>query len=105
MIDKEYIKKHVRFFHRKRGSNHQTTHMCRTASVSVVDKPRGRQSDIESQAEAFRSCFEPDAFQLDENFSWMTESQREALGRKADEALKQAYIDQVSEMYGSAGNE
>jgi hypothetical protein len=31
----------------------------------------------------------------------MSESQRKELGRKADEALKQAYVDHISEMYGT----
>lgn len=30
----------------------------------------------------------------------MSESQREALGQRADEELKQAYVDHISEMYG-----
>jgi hypothetical protein len=69
--------------------------------VFVPDRTHAPNGDIETEAEAFRNCFRPDAFQLDEQFGWMTESQRKALGRKADEALKQAYIDQISEMYSS----
>jgi hypothetical protein len=67
----------------------------------VVDEPHVPQSDVEIQAEAFRNCFEPVAFRLEKNFSWMTESQREELGRKANNALKQVYVDHFSEMYGS----
>jgi hypothetical protein len=58
-------------------------------------------SDVHVQAGVFRDCFEPVAYRLEQNFSWMTDSQREELGRKADEALRQAYVDHISEMYGS----
>ncbi len=78
-----------------------SAHPCRTDRVYVADRVHTPQSDIEVQAEVFRDCFKPTAYLLDKNFSWMTESQRKELGRKADEALKQAYIDQFSEMYDS----
>lgn len=65
----------------------------------MADETNAHQSDIERQAEVFRSCFKPNAYRLDKNFSWMNESQRKELGRKADEALKMAYIDHYSEMY------
>lgn len=66
--------------------------------VEEVHTPK---SDVEFQAERFRDCFEPNAYRLDEHFGWMSESEREELGRKANEALKQAYIDHISEMHSS----
>ena len=73
--------------------------------MRVVNKPHVHQSDIEAQANAFRNCFKPVAFRLEKRFNWMTESQREELGQKADEALKNAYIDHLSEMYETKDGE
>lgn len=70
----------------------------------MADNTHTPPSDVQIQAESFRNCFEPAAYRLDKHFSWMTESQRKELGRKADEALKQAYIDYFSEMYESEEN-
>ena len=70
----------------------------------MVDTIQIPKSDIGIQAEVFRNCFKPVAYRLDKNFSWMTESQREELGRRADKALQQAYVDHVSEMYNSEGS-
>lgn len=64
-----------------------------------LDEIHTPKSEVEMQAERFRSCFEPNAYELDKHFSWMTESQREELGKRADAALKQAYLTQISEMY------
>lgn len=58
------------------------------------------QSDVHIQADVFRDCFEPVTYRLDQSFSWMADSQREELGRKADKALRKAYVDHISEMYG-----
>lgn len=72
--------------------------------MSVADETHTPRSDVEIQAEAFRNCFESIPLRLDKHFSWMTESQREELGRKADKALKQASIDHFSEMYDGEEN-
>lgn len=49
-------------------------------------------------AEIFRNCFEPNAYELDKHFAWMSESQREELGKQADKDLKQVFLDQVSDI-------
>jgi hypothetical protein len=67
----------------------------------VADNTHAPPSELKLQSEAFRNCFKPVAYRLEKNFSWMTDAQRAELGRKADEALKQVYIDQFSEMYGT----
>lgn len=57
-------------------------------------------SDAQVQARAFADCFEPSAYKLDKRFGWMDEEHRSMLGEKAVEALEQAYIETMNEIYG-----
>lgn len=77
-----------------------STYEFRDSITCITDDSHTPQSEVELQAKTFRDCFDPSAFRLEKNFGWMSESQREALGQRADEELKQAYVDHISEMYG-----
>jgi len=56
-------------------------------------------SDSEFQAEQFRQCFSPDAYELEQQFGWMSDQQRQFLGEKATEKLKEAYIETIEAIY------
>lgn len=84
----------------KYNFNNASTYQGRDCITRITSNTHTPRSEIELEANIFRNCFNPSAFRLEKNFGWMSESQREELGRKADEALKQAYVDHISEMYG-----
>lgn len=65
----------------------------------MSDQHRPQTGQVDKMADAFASCFHPSGYELDQRFGWMSEEEREELGRLAQEKLKEAFIEQYGKMY------
>lgn len=57
------------------------------------------QSDLEADAQTFVNAFNPDAYKLEQNFGWLTESQRQELGERTQAAIKATFVEFMNDIY------